>query len=285
MSRFTRSRFSPSSRFHWLIPTAGLAIAGLMTGCGGSPTTGSSGLSLDPNNPESLVGRPISALIDNDVATLMNALPAEQLAEAKQQWPEMRTEMGQQLAMAFPMIATEDGVNQIKSLVRSQVEANADQFKQQLGMASMMLNGLVSQASSSLEGDAAQKAQEQGQALIAGLGEWIETAGLDNADNAVAAVDTLIAAVKATGVSSVDQWNALSFDEAMQHAGTLVGGLKGALNTYQLDVDGILKSISVTTQEQNGDNATLAVGATIFGVELDNTVEVSKASGSWMPVP
>ena len=104
-------------------------------GCGGG-TTGSSGLATDPSDPVSMVGAPVSALLDNDVAALVALMPADEIAKARAEWPEMRDEMAQQLSMGLPMIATEDGVNQIKQTVRAQVEASADQIKGGIGMAS-----------------------------------------------------------------------------------------------------------------------------------------------------
>ena len=94
----------------------------------------------------------------------------------------------------------------------------------------------------------------------------------------------MITTFKQTGIETGDQIKALSFDQALVHAGTMLGGLKSALNVYKFDLDGILKSIKVEKKSQDGDKATLAIAATLFGVAVDNTVEVNKENGQWMPV-
>ena len=223
----------------------------------------------------------VSALLDNDVAAMVALMP-QRKSPGPCRWPEKRDEMAQQLAMGLPMIATEDGVNQIKQMVRAQVEGSAEQIKGGIGMASGMLGGMLAKAAA--ETPEAEKAAEQAQQVAAAIGDWLQSAGIDNPDNAVQAVDILISTFKKTGIETSDQFKALSFDDAMVHAGTMVGGLKQALNVYQLDLDGILKSIKVETKSHEGDKATLAIAATVFGVAVDNTVEVSKQDGQWMPV-
>jgi hypothetical protein len=107
--------------------------------------------------------------------------------------------------------------------------------------------------------------------------------GTDFADPARlrTALGALKAGVEESGIKSVDDLNALSFEQMLAKSGPVLGGVKGALSAYGLDVNAVLATVKPSLVSMEGDVAKLKVDYTLFGTPLSMDTELTRKDGFW----
>jgi len=100
-----------------------------------------------------------------------------------------------------------------------------------------------------------------------------------------ALVKNAIAAICKTArdlnLKSIDEARALSYDQAMQKAGIVLGGVKQVLGVYGLNVDKSLDSVKVETVSATGDAAKVKVTYTAFEQPFTTDSDLVKVDGRW----
>jgi len=91
------------------------------------------------------------------------------------------------------------------------------------------------------------------------------------------AVDT----AKNLNMSSLDELQNMSFDQATDKASLVMGGFKNIVGVYGISVDDLLGSIDVSDVVENGDSASMKLAYKFLGESIVQDVKMVKKDGKW----
>ena len=121
------------------------------------------------------------------------------------------------------------------------------------------------------------------QALVPELQKWASNTDFLSSDLMRKVIRIAINTAKNSGVRSLDDAKALSFEQATQRADQFVLAFKQAALVYGLQLDQILDSVRVQTLKVQGNLASVRSSAVVFGVALSHEHELSFSEGRWQP--
>lgn len=257
------------------------STAAVITGCGGGG--GKTAMSTDPASPESALGVPVQALIDNDVSALVNQLPAAARAELEREWPEMREELAREMGEGLAMLSDSAKRSEMRqqavaglAMVSGFMKAGAAEMRANLDGQLNEVNAAVGQLGGSVD-------QAQARAVAEGMIDWLlEDSGFGDTDKTGKAFDVIVAAIDSTGLTSADDIKALSLTQGLTHAGTMLGAIKEVAAIHNFDINAMLSSMTVTSVDGDGDQRTLNMAMTLFGQSLSMPgVPVVKDGAGW----
>ena len=122
------------------------------------------------------------------------------------------------------------------------------------------------------------------QALVPEVQKWASSTDFLSSDLMRKVIRIGIDTAKNSGVRSLDDAKALSFEQATQRADQFVLAIKQAALVYGLQIDQILDSVRVQTLKVQGNLASVRSSAVIFGVPLSHEHQLSFNEGRWQPV-
>ncbi len=261
--------------------------AALLAGCGEKETTATAPAAPVAEkavvaDAASVMNEQIAAFKANNLKAMLEAtLPAKDLEEMKAEWEKKRAEPiteedKKQFADSWGKITAADGVDQIMKELEPQL---AEMKPQMAGMMAMMQGMATMSIQQSTEFTDAQKAQAT--QFMNGLGGWLTKTDFTDPALTRSALTALAESLRATGVTTLEEINAKSFDEVLVLAGQVLGGVKGALGAYGLSLDDIAASMKATQVSVAGDIAKLKVDYSLFGTPLSFESEMKQQDGRW----
>ena len=81
-------------------------------------------------------------------------------------------------------------------------------------------------------------------------------------------------------LKSVDEARALSYEQGMQKAGIVLGGVKQAFAVYGLNMDKALDSVKVETVSANGDAAKVKISYSAFETPFSTESDLVRSTAS-----
>lgn len=254
-----------------LLPAALLCLPIVLPSCGGGAVEG----------PTAPMANTISALRDNDLAALMNSMaPEAEIEKAREEWKNKKPMSDVEKAQfdgQLAMFISSDAKSTLSTMLEGQVAPLREGFDEQLegavGFAGMFLGGMA--------GDQRDEVMETLNVMAEHL-KGADVLGKENLEKVVGiAVDT----VKATGIESAADLEALSFDDAIDKGGLVLGGVKDVLGVYGIDIDETLDSstFEVVSEDAEAGTATVEWTMTFLGKEQTGTANVVKHEGMWLP--
>jgi hypothetical protein len=235
-----------------------------------------------PTGPVQQIEQSLAALRDNDVGALIAAaVPKDQLAEMRAEYDKARAEPitdedRKQFDDSVGKLLSDGGVDSMMAEFEPKLAEMKAQMPMLIGMGMMVMQQGVQESTELSE---AQKAQ-MGQ-MLTGLQQW--AMGTDFADPARLrqALEALKAGVAESGIKSVDDLNALSYEQMLAKAGPVLGGVKSALSAYGLDVNAVLASVKPSLISMEGDAAKVKIDYTLFNTPLSMETELTRKDGFW----
>ncbi len=264
-----------------------LCSAALLAGCGDKETTAPAAPAAQKATPAladaaGVFNQQIAAFKANDVKTmLMAAVPAKDIDEMKAEWDKKRAEpmtedQKKEFADSWGKIIAADGVDQIMKELEPQL---AEMKPQMAGLMAMMQGMATMSIQQNTDLTDAQKAQAT--QFMTGLSGWLNKTDFTDPALTRSALTALADGLRATGVTTLEQINAKSFDEVLALGGQILVGVKGALNAYGLSLDDIAGSMKATQLSAEGDLAKLKVDYSLFGAPLSFESEMKQQDGRW----
>jgi len=234
--------------------------------------------------PDKALLASVQAIRANDLhGYLKLVLTDAQLAEAQSAWDAYRAKQPTQdfrdkFSQVVSMLTASDAEDHVMALL----EPKLVEARPQMAMASAMVTGLGQMAIQQNQKLSA-KERDQATQVLTAVGAWLQNNDLTDTDRARKAVHVLCDMVRGSGIATLDDFYGMGFDDAMKHAGQLLGGVKGVLQVYGIPVDTVLDSVQARTVKLDDDHATLRVSFEIFGIKSDDEIGMILDGDRWVP--
>jgi hypothetical protein len=269
------------------------AIAALAAGCGQSETTApAAGAAATapapaPSTPDGALAASIKALRANNVAAFLdNALPAGEVAKMKAEWTKdvnkepPTDEDRKQFADTMVKLTAADAEAKMYAEIEPKLKEFDAQSAQQMPMMIAMGQGFAqSSIQQSKELNDSQK--QQATQMIDATAKWASATKFTDPALVKSAISVVCKTARDLNLKTIDEARALSYEQAMQKAGIVVGGVKQVLAVYGLNMDKALDSVKVETVSTAGDSAKVKVTYTAFDQPFATESDLVKVDGRW----
>jgi hypothetical protein len=161
----------------------------------------------------------------------------------------------------------------------AEAEPKLTEMKPQLAMIPMFA-GMAQQG---IQADETKSAAEKAQltAMLNAAQGWAVKTDFTDANRLRKALNEIANGVRATKITSLDQMQALSFDQVLDKAGVMVGGMKSAMRAYDLNLDDIVASYKAEQVSVTGNNAKIKTTVTMFGQQIVGETDMVKVGDRW----
>lgn len=119
------------------------------------------------------------------------------------------------------------------------------------------------------------------QSALPGIQKWAAETDFLSSIFMRQALSLLADAARNTGVRSIDELKMLSFEQALNKAGTLLAASKQVLYIYGLDINAIADSLQVQVLEQQGQSARVRTTITLFDAPISSELDLVLLEGRW----
>ena len=233
--------------------------------------------------PDMAIEASAQALKNNDLNALVAVLvPPTQMDKMRQEFDEERKsrvitdEERAEFAQTMTKLTADGAEEQLMAEVEPQLEQMAAQLPMMFAIGQMMASQGIEQ-SQELTPDQKQTLQETANALFAKL----QTANLADKELARKAIDITVKTARELDLESVDQVQALSFEQMLGKGGTVMGGVKEVLALYGFDMNQMLDSVNAEVVSEADDAATVTVSYDLFGTPMSTEAEMVEIDGRW----
>lgn len=162
----------------------------------------------------------------------------------------------------------------------AEIQPKLSEVGAQMPMMVGMFGGMAGQ---SIQQSATMSPSEKTQAtaLLTAITKWATTAPLSDPAKAKEAIKLIVTTARDLKLTTLDDMQAMSFQQAMQKTGTFVGGLRSALAVYGFDTDKALASVDAKKKSEDGDNAVVTVTYSLLDTPVTADVNMVKRDGRW----
>ncbi len=261
-------------------------IVALLQACGGGDSSSSSASNaiakLDTSTPDGSLMSVIESIKHNDIKSLMKAsMSAEMYDKAVAEFENAKMSPSEsdkaQFAQMMEKLTSDGAVDQLMAMATPQLE----QARAQLPMLLMMGKGMASsaiQASPDIPADQKDTATKAVNAVM----DFVSDNDILSEEVTRKAITAAVAAAKSLNMTSLDELQNMSFDDAMGKASLVMGGVKNVMGVYGISLDDVLNSIDVSDVQTNGDNATMKMAYEFLGETFSQDVKMVKKDGKWI---
>jgi len=268
-----------------------LAAAGF--GCDQQTTSGPSAASNTPvvvavaATPDATVAAAVKALRDNNIAALLaNSLPAGEYAKLKTDWNKDITaeavteEDRKQFADTMAKLTGPGAEDKLFAEIKPQLDEFDKQSAAQMPMMIAMGQGFA-QSAIQQNKDLTDTQKQQVSQLLDATAKWAQTTKFTDQALVKSAIAAICKTARDVNLKSIDEARALSYEQAMQKAGVVFGGVKQVLAVYGLNMDKALDSVKVETVSANGDAAKVKISYVAFDTPFSTESDLVRVDGKW----
>ena len=266
------------------------ALAAAAAGCNQQAPSGTASAPVAapvaPSTPDATIAYSVKALRNNNLAALLeNTLPPGELAKVKAEWGKGTQEPitdddRKQFNETMVKLTAPDAEAKLYTQIEPQLKDFDQKAAQQMPMMIAMGQGFAQSAiQQSKELDDQQK--QQAQALLDSVAKWAQSTRFTDPALVKGAIAIVCKAARDLNLKSIDEARALTYDQAMQKVGIVLGATKQVLAVYGLNVDKALDSIKVEPVSTAGDTAKVKVTYTAFEQTFTTDNDLVRVSGKW----
>ena len=276
------------SRFFRFALVAVLAAAGF--GCNQQQNASSPAApaaNVAPTTADAAIAVSIKALRDNNIAALIdNALPAAEAVKLKADWNKdmasepITDEDRKQFAEQMATLTAPDAEAKMYAQIQPKLAEFDKQSAQQMPMMIAMGQGFAKSAIAQNK-DLSDAQKKQAQDLLDATAQWAQSTKFTDPALVKAAIAEICKTARALNLKTADEARGLSYEQAMQKAGIVLGGVKAVLAVYGLNIDKTLDSVKVEPGAASGDAAKVMVTYTAFDKPFTTEAEMVKVDGRW----
>lgn len=269
---------------------AALAAAGF--GCNQQPATTAPNASAAPAavapaaTPDAAIAAAVRALRDNNLAALFAAsLPPGEFAKLKSDWNKdinaepVSDEERKQFAETMTKLTAPGAEDKMFAEIKPQLD-EMDKQAAQIPMMIAMGQGFA-QSAIQQNKDLTDAQKTQVTQLLDATAKWAQTTKFTDPTLVKSAIAVVCKTARDLNLKSVDEARALSYDQGMQKAGIVLGGVKQVLAVYGLNADKALDSVKVQTLAANGDTAKVKISYTAFDTPFSTESDLVRVDGKW----
>jgi len=268
---------------------AALAAAGF--GCDQQPAATAPTASAPPAvaaavTPEASVAGAVKALRENNLAALFAAsLPPGEYAKFKADWnkdinAEPVTEEDRKQFTETMAKLTAPGA---EDKMFAEIKPQLDEFDKQQAQLPMMIAMGQGFAQSAIQQnkDMTDAQKQQVTQLLDATAKWAQTTKFTDAALVKSAIAVICKTARDLNLKSIDEARALSYEQGMQKAGLVLGGVKQVLAVYGLNMDKALDSVKVQTVAATGDTAKVKISYVAFDTPFSTESDLVRVDGKW----
>lgn len=240
-----------------------------------------------PNTPDAAIAVSIKALHDNNVAALLeNSLPAPEVAKLRVDWNKdmisepVTDEDRKQFAEHMATLTAPDAEAKMYAQIQPKLAEFDKQSAQQMPMLIAMGQGFA-RSTIAQNKDMSEAQKKQAEDLLDATAQWAQTTKFTDPTLVKAAIAIVCKTARELNLKTVDEARALSYDQAMQKAGIVLGGVKAVLAVYGLNMDKSLESVKVEAESATGDTAKVKVTYTAFDKPFATEADMVLVDGRW----
>jgi hypothetical protein len=270
------------------------ALAAAAFGCNQQPaSTAGPAASAPPvaaapaASPDAAVAAAVKALRDNNLAALFAAsLPAGEYAKLKTDWNKdinaepVTEEDRKEFAEKMAKLTAPGAEDKLFAEIKPQLDEFDKQAAQQMPMMIAMGQGFA-QSAIQQNKDLTDAQKQQAAQLLDATAKWAQTTKFTDPTLVKNAIAVICKTARDLNLKSVDEARALSYDQGMQKAGIVLGGVKQVLAVYGLNMDKALDSVKVETVSATGDTAKVKITYTAFDTPFSTESDLVRVDGRW----
>ncbi|SDD08304.1 hypothetical protein [Aquimonas voraii] len=268
------------------LAAAGLFSLGLVA-CGGGDK-GAADPAASTATPDAALKSATTALRQNDIGQFVKlVLPEARYNEVKAKYEAQKAEAGTPdpaEAAEFAEMMGKLTAADAEAALMAELEPHLAQFEAELAPQMPMMIGMGrGMAVQGIQQNAEMSEDQKRQAtqVVDALGNWLSNVKLADRELAKQAVAKAVATARALDLKTLEQLQALSFDDALAKAGIAFGGLKDVLAVYGFDINAALDSAQIEVLNTEGDTARVKVGYTLLGAAISSEQDMVREAGRW----
>lgn len=268
---------------------AALAAAGF--GCNQqpaatAPTASAPAVAAPAATPDVAVAMAVKALRDNNLAGLFAAsLPPGEYAKLKADWnKDINSEpVSEEDRKQFTETMTKLTAPGAEDKMFAEIKPQLDEMDKQAAQIPMMVAMGQGFAQSAIQQnkDLTDAQKTQVSQLLDATAKWAQTTKFTDPMLVKSAIAVVCKTARDLNLKSVDEARALSYEQGMQKAGIVLGGVKQVLAVYGLNMDKALDSVKVQTVSANADTAKVKISYTAFDTPFSTESDLVRVDGKW----
>jgi hypothetical protein len=233
--------------------------------------------------PHETVLTSVRALRDNDLSALLHASMTEQdFAQLAAEWDqERKTAPDPQEAFQYQLVMGMLTAPGAEEQLMSQLEPKLEELRPQISMFVPMIAGMAEGAIAEQK-DMTPEERADATRILEQMSLFLMENDVCDPALAKKAVGIVCSAARRMELDSLEDVQALSFEELLAKADIALAASKGVLTVYGLDVDAFLSSVNARTVSQTEDRAVVEVSYEFLGVEDTSEVELVLVDGQWI---
>ncbi|MEP6485178.1 MAG: hypothetical protein ABJB01_12080 [Rudaea sp.] len=267
---------------------AALAVVGL--GCSqqnaSAPTTPAA-VAAATSSPEGTINAAVKALRANNVGALFEiTLPPPELVKMKADWSKemnkdpVTDEDRKQFAETIAKLTAPDAEGKLYAQIEPQLKDFDAKSAQQMPMMVAMGRGFAQSAIQQSK-DLTDAQKQQAQQLLDAVGNWAQTTKFTDPALVKSAIAAICKTARDLNLKTIDEARALTYDQGMQKAGIILGGVKQVLLVYGLNTDKSLDSVKIEPAVVAGDSAKVKISYVAFDQPFNTDSDLVKVDNKW----
>lgn len=257
-----------------------------LTACERDAQPGADSKSMAGDGPAEASQRVAAELKDNDVlGALQAALPPSAIERMKVEFENSRKEAPNEderleFAAVMAKLTADDAEAALMAELEPALQKYEAEMKAQMPLLIAMGRGFSEQwVKENPQLTETQKKQIAG--LLDGVARWLGEVNFADRELARRAVSTMVQTARKLELKTLDQLQALEFEQAMAKAGVVMGGVKDVLSIYGLKIDDSLASVRASVLSQEGDSAKVKMAYRFFDQTLEVESDMVRREGRW----
>ena len=228
----------------------------------------------------------VKALRDNNLAGLFAAsLPPGEYAKLKADWnKDINSEpVSEEDRKQFTETMTKLTAPGAEDKMFAEIKPQLDEMDKQAAQIPMMVAMGQGFAQSAIQQnkDLTDAQKTQVSQLLDATAKWAQTTKFTDPTLVKSAIAVVCKTARDLNLKSVDEARALSYEQGMQKAGIVLGGVKQVLAVYGLNMDKALDSVKVQTVSANADTAKVKISYTAFDTPFSTESDLVRVDGKW----
>jgi hypothetical protein len=238
-------------------------------------------------SPDQAIASAIKSFRNNDLMSILSQqLPSKELEQLRTKWKAdmaaqvLTDDKREQFAKAMSELTADDAETKIMAQIEPWLVQFEKETAAQMPMLIGMGKGLITQGISENK-DLTEDQKQQARQNIDGLANWIGSIKLTDRALIKQAITQVVAAAREFNCKTLDEFHALSFDEAMGRFSVALKALKSVLATYGLDINRALDTSKVSLVSQEADTAKVRVSYEMFNQPTSFEIDLKRVDNHW----
>jgi len=236
--------------------------------------------------PDAAVKAIYQQMRNNNVAGVIDAvLPPSEVSKFKAEWSTMlnknsisdaeKKEFVEQMAK----LTAPDAESKLFAEIEPKLKEAEAQMAQLPAMIMMIQGGI--QSTLAQNKDLTEQQKKAATDIIGAMAKWAGTVKFTDPSLVKQAISVTCKTARDVKIATLDEMRSLSYDQAMQKASILMGGLKKLTEIYGLSFDKMMDSAKVELVSSQGDTARVKVTTTLLDTPIVSESDMVKVDGKW----